>query len=113
MRLWGGCCLLKSGEPRPGLAAALRAAAVLVRHHVDVLRTERLDALEVLAHLAHQGGHELRRNARHVLDAGAALADVPVEEADAEHDVRELVQLRHLVLGGQRRERFQSDAGED
>ena len=58
-------------------------------------------------------GRERRRLHVQVDDARAALANVPVEEADAEHDVRELVQLRHLVVVRQRGEGLEANARED
>ena len=67
----------------------------------------------LVGHLGDERGREVGGHRRKVDDPRAALADVPVEEADAEHDVRQLVQLRHLVLRRQRGERLQADARED
>jgi len=93
--------------------APRRRRLVLVRDHVDVLLAERLQALHVLAHLPDQRRRQLGRRARHVRDARAALANVPVEEPDAEDDVGELLQLRRLVLGRERGEGLEADPRED
>ena len=87
--------------------------AVLVRDDVHVLAAHRLCLLQLRRRRRRQLGCERGRLHVQVHNTRAALANVSVEEADAEHDIGELVQLRDLVLVGQRGECLEPDARED
>ena len=90
-----------------------RRRAVLAPDDVDVLLARALGGLQLRFRAHDEAGGELRGLHVEVDDARAALANVPVEQPDPEHDVRELVQLRHLVVIRQRGEGLEADARED
>lgn len=100
---------LELKPPRPRATCG----TVLMRDHVDVLRAQRLDTLKLGRHLVDESSNELSARGRQVGNSGAALADVPVEQADPGDDVGELVELRSLVVGGQRGECLQAHPRED